>query len=132
MQTETPVRSAGFRRAIMEIYKYKCAVCELDIRTESGVSITDAAHIIPFSVSYNDDVRNGISLCKSHHWAFDARLFSLNETYHVILPPISHEHEPTERMLSELRDQRIWTPSLERHRPHQEALTWHREAAMRQ
>ncbi|MCY3740350.1 MAG: HNH endonuclease [Candidatus Poribacteria bacterium] len=130
IQVETPVRSAGFRKAIMKIYEYKCAVCELDIRTTSGASITDAAHIIPFSVSYNDDVRNGLSLCKSHHWAFDARLFSLNETYHVIVPPISHEHEPTERMLSELRDQRIWTPSLERHRPHQEALTWHRERVM--
>ena len=132
VQTETPVRCAGFRKAIMKIYKYKCAVCALDIRTASGASITDAAHIIPFSVSYNDDVRNGISLCKSHHWAFDARLFSLSETYHVIVPPISHEHEPTETMLSELRDQRIWTPPVERHCPDQEALAWHREAAMRQ
>lgn len=132
IQVETPVRSAGFRRAIMKIYKYKCAVCELDIRTASGASITDAAHIIPFSVSHNDDIRNGLSLCKSHHWAFDARLFSLNETYHVIVPPVSHEHEPTERMLSELRDKRIWTPPVERHCPDQEALAWHREAAMRQ
>ena len=132
IEVETPVRRAGFRRAIMKIYKYKCAVCGLDIRTASGASITDAAHIIPFSVSHNDDVRNGLSLCKSHHWAFDARLFSLNETYHVIVPPVSHEHEPTERMLSELRDKRIWTPPVERHCPDQEALAWHRKASMRQ
>ena len=132
IEVETPVRRAGFRRAIMKVYEYKCAVCELDIRTASGASITDAAHIIPFSVSHNDDVRNGLSLCKSHHWAFDARLFSLNETYHVIVPPVSHEHEPTKRMFSELRDKRIWTPSVERHCPDQEALAWHREAAMRQ
>ena len=132
IQVETPVRSAGFRKAIMKIYEYKCAVCALDIRTASGASITDAAHIIPFSVSYNDDVRNGLSLCKSHHWAFDARLFSLNETYQVIVPPISHEHEPTERMLSELSDNCIWTPPVERHRPDQEALAWHREATMGQ
>ena len=131
IQVETPVRSSGFRKAIMKIYDYKCAVCKLDIRTASGASITDAAHIIPFSVSHNDDVRNGLSLCKSHHWAFDARLFSLNETYHVIVPPISHKHEPTERMLSELHDKRIWTPPVERHCPDQEALAWHREAAMR-
>ena len=131
IQVETPVRSAGFRKAIMKIYEYKCAVCALDIRTASGASITDAAHIIPFSVSYNDDVRNGLSLCKSHHWAFDARLFSLNETYHVIVPPILHEHEPTEKMLSELRGKRIWMPTGEQHRPHQEALAWHRENVMR-
>ena len=130
IQVETPVRSAGFRKAIMKIYEYKCAVCALDIRTASGASITDAAHIIPFSVSCNDDIRNGLSLCKSHHWAFDAKLFSLNETYHVIVPPISHEHEPTEKMLSELRDKRIWTPTGEQYRPHQEALAWHRERVM--
>ena len=130
IQVETPVWSAGFRKAIMKIYKYKCAVCELDIRTASGASITNAAHIIPFSVLYSDDVRNGLSLCKLHHWAFDARLFSLNDTYHIIAPPISHRHEPTERMLSELRDKRIWTPSVEQHRPHQEALAWHRDWVM--
>ena len=68
IQVETPIRSAGFRRAIMQVYAYTCAVCELNIRASSGESVTDAAHIIPFFVSYNDDVRNGMSLCKSHHW----------------------------------------------------------------
>lgn len=130
IEVETPVRRAGFRKAIMKIYEHKCAVCALDIRTASGASITDAAHIIPFSVSYNDDIRNGLSLCKSHHWAFDARLFSLNETYHVIVPPIAQEHEPTERMLSGLRDKRIWMPPVEQHCPDQEALAWHRERVM--
>ena len=77
VQTEIPVRSAGFRRAVMQIYEHTCAVCELNIRASSGESVTDAAHIIPFSVSYNDDIRNGMSLCKLHHWAFDTGLISL-------------------------------------------------------
>ena len=49
IQKEMPTRSAGFRRAIMEIYEYTCAVCELKIRAANGESMTDAAHIIPFS-----------------------------------------------------------------------------------
>ena len=49
LQTETPVRSAGFRRAVMQIYEHTCAVCELNIRASSGESVTDAAHIIPSS-----------------------------------------------------------------------------------
>ena len=57
VQTEIPVRSAGFRRAVMQIYEHICAVCELNIRASSGENVTDAAHIIPFSVSYNDDIR---------------------------------------------------------------------------
>ena len=50
LQTETPVRHRGFRRTIMKIYKYACAVCELNIRASAGESATDAAHIIPFSI----------------------------------------------------------------------------------
>ena len=131
IQVETPTRSSGFRRAIMKIYDYKCAVCELNTRAANGESITDAAHIIPFHVSYNDHVKNGISLCKSHHWAFDAKLFSLSETYQVIVSPYARENESTE-LIRELRDKLIWLPKDERHHPAQYALEWHRERMLGQ
>ena len=128
---ETPVRSAGFRRAIMQIYDYMCAVCELNIRASTGESVTDAAHIIPFSVSYNDDIRNGISLCKSHHWAFDAGLISLNDDYQVIVSPSMSEQGPTEGMLTQLNDKRIWTPEDDQYHPDRGALEWHRMRVLR-
>ena len=131
VQTETPVRSAGFRQAVMQIYDYTCAVCALNIRASSGESVTDAAHIIPFSVSYNDDIRNGMSLCKLHHWAFDTGLISVNETYEVIVSPSVTEQGPTASMLARLHDRQIWLPCGEAYRPAQDALTWHREKVMR-
>ena len=131
IQVETPVRSAGFRRAIMEIYEHTCAVCELNIRASSGESVTDAAHIIPFSVSYNDDIRNGISLCKSHHWAFDTGLISLNDDYQVIVSPSMCEQGPTEGMLTQLHDKRIRTPENDRYHPDRGALEWHRTEVLR-
>ena len=131
VQTETPVRSAGFRRVIMEVYKHACAVCELNIRASKGESVTDAAHIIPFSVSYNDDIRNGISLCKSHHWAFDTGLISLNDDYRVIVSPSMSEQGPTEGMLAQFRDKRIWKPEEERYHPDKDALDWHRREVLR-
>ena len=131
IQVETPIRSSGFRRAIMKIYDYKCAVCELNTRAANGESITDAAHIIPFHVSYNDNVQNGISLCKSHHWAFDAKLFSLSKTYQVIVAPFALKHEST-GWIRELRDTSIWLPKETKYRPAQYALTWHRERVMNQ
>ena len=130
VQTETPVRSAGFRQAVMQIYDYTCAVCALNIRASSGESVTDAAHIIPFSVSYNDDIRNGMSLCKLHHWAFDAGLISVSETYQVIVSPSMTEQGPTASMLARLRDRQIWLPIGE-YRPAPEALAWHRQKVMR-
>ena len=131
IQIETPVRSAGFRRAIMKIYDYMCAVCELNIRTLTGESVTDAAHIIPFSVSYNDDIRNGISLCKSHHWAFDTGLISLNDDYQVIVSPSMSERGPTEGMLTQFRDKHIWRPEDDRYHPDKGALEWHRTRVLR-
>ena len=131
MQTETPVRSAGFRKAIMKIYDYMCAICELNIRTSSGESVTDAAHIIPFSVSYSDDIRNGISLCKSHHWAFDAGLIFLNDGYQVIVSPSMSEQGPTGGMLTQLRGKPIWTPEDDQYHPDRGALEWHRMRVLR-
>ena len=131
VQTETPVRSAGFRRAVMQIYEHTCAVCELNIRASSGESVTDAAHIIPFSVSYNDDIRNGISLCKSHHWAFDTGLISLDDDYQVIVSPSMSEQGPTEGVLTQLRDKRIWTPEDDQYHPDKGALEWHRMRVLR-
>ena len=131
VQTETPVRRAGFRQAVMHIYDYTCAVCALNIRASSGESVTDAAHIIPFSVSYNDDIRNGLSLCKLHHWAFDVGLISVSETYQVVVSPAMTEHGPTTSMLARLHDRQIWVPSECEYRPAPEAFAWHRQAVMR-
>ena len=131
VQTETPVRSAGFRRAIVQIYEYTCAVCKLNIRASKGESVTDAAHIIPFSVSYNDDIRNGISLCKSHHWAFDTGLISVNEAYEVIVSPSMTEQGPTASMLAQFRNKCIWKPEDDRYHPDKDALEWHRTEVLR-
>jgi putative restriction endonuclease len=130
-QAETPIRNAGFRQAIMGLYDYTCAVCRLRIVTMDGESATDAAHIIPFHISHNDDVRNGISLCKLHHWTFDKGLISLGKTYQVLVSSLMSDRRPTEWMLTELRDKSILLPEHEQLYPAQDALEWHRKEAFR-
>ena len=131
IQAETTIRSAGFRQAIMRLYDYTCAVCELYIVTLDGESATEAAHIIPFSLSQNDDVRNGISLCKLHHWAFDKGLISLSATYQVVVSVLMSERGPMEWRLTELRDKSILLPEQNQLYPAQDALEWHREEVLR-
>lgn len=128
---ETPIRSAGFRKAIMRLYKYTCAVCRLCIITMDGESATEAAHIIPFRISQNDDVRNGISLCKLHHWAFDTGLISLSRTYRVVVSRLIVEQGPMEWRLTKLRGKSILLPEHDQLYPAQDALAWHREKALR-
>jgi putative restriction endonuclease len=38
--------------------------------------LVEAAHIIPFSVGWNDKPTNGIALCPNHHWAMDHHLIA--------------------------------------------------------
>ena len=128
---EEPIRSAGFRQAIMGLYDYTCAVCRLRIVTMDGESVTDAAHIIPFRISKNDDVRNGISLCKLHHWVFDKGLISLSTTYQILVSPLMSNRRPTEWMLTELQDKSILLPEHNQLHPAQDALAWHREKVLR-
>jgi HNH endonuclease len=63
----------SFAAAVKAAYKNRCAFCGLAFGGIEGIiSGIDAAHILAWS-SYDLDVlRNGIALCKLHHWAFDA------------------------------------------------------------
>ena len=131
IKTEKPIRTAGFRRAIMRIYNYTCAVCQLYVLTLDGESITEAAHIIPFKVSGNNDVRNGISLCQLHHWSFDRGLISVDRNYKVIVSELMLERGPTEWTLTTLRDKPILLPEHDEFYPAQDALAWHREEILR-
>ena len=127
VQTEEPIRTAGFRQAIMRIYDYTCAVCRLHILTMDGESITEAAHIIPFNISGNNDVRNGISLCQLHHWGFDRGLISFTDTYKIIVSGLMVEKGPSEWKFTTLRNKKILAPENKQHYPAQAALAWHRE-----
>ena len=126
-ESENPIRTAGFRQAIMRIYDYTCAVCQLYVLTLDGESITEAAHIIPFNISGNNDVRNGISLCQFHHWGFDRGLISFTNTYKIIVSDLMVEKGPSEWKFRTLKDKKILVPENKEHYPAQAALAWHRE-----
>ena len=45
----------------------------------------ESSHIFPKEKDGSDDLRNGISLCKLHHWAFDEGLMSVTDDFNVII-----------------------------------------------
>ena len=71
-----PGRDAAFRRTILEVYDYRCAACGIRVLLDHDVSLVEAAHLIPFGQSRNDNPRNGIALCPNHHWAMDRYLIA--------------------------------------------------------
>lgn len=130
-EREVRIRREGFRRAIMRLYDYSCTVCQLRVVTAGGHSATDATHIISHDVSHNDDVRNGISLCPLHRWAFIEGLISLCDRYHVIVSGTLVSGSRSSRVLIDLHENPIRRPNREELWPAQDAMEWHRTYVFR-
>jgi putative restriction endonuclease len=69
----------GFRERVLTAYRGQCALCRLRHR-----ELLDAAHIVPDSEPGGEPVvRNGLSLCKLHHAAFDRMFLGISPDYRV-------------------------------------------------
>lgn len=119
-------RDQGFRRAIVFHYDHRCALCGTRIVTAEGHTAVDAAHIVPWSVSQNDDIRNGMALCKLCHWGFDEGLMGVSVTYAVVISRQVAQNHNTAGALLNLADRSILRPQDEALWPHQDHLRWHR------
>jgi putative restriction endonuclease len=120
------IRNSFFRKAIVHIYNYTCAVCRLKITRKINENIVDGAHIKPFSEFYDSQVSNGLSLCKNHHWAFDRGWFTIDDRYRIVVAEDLQEISPYANPIKSFHHQRILLPTLDRYFPSLEALSWHR------
>jgi putative restriction endonuclease len=80
----TAARDQGFRRIVIKAYDHRCALCGVRIITPEQHTVVDAAHIVPWRRNKNDDIRNGMALCKLCHWAFDEGMMGVSDNYEVI------------------------------------------------
>ena len=117
-------RSSGFRRIVVQVYEHQCAACGLRIRQPSGATIVDAAHIIPFSESRNDHPRNGLALCKNHHWAMDQSLIAPGTDHLWHISTQLDPRQPGERELLGLAKMHLILPKEKAYHPLPEALDW--------
>ena len=95
------IRDQGFRKAVVSAYEHRCAICGIRILTCQGHTVVDASHIVPWSDFYNDDVRNGLCLCKLCHWAFDELLLSITKDFKIRTSPALHYNKNIPRHLSQ-------------------------------
>src|SRR6056297_2556048 len=121
-----PFRNQGFRRAVVTAYDHRCALCGIRMQTVQGHTVVDAAHIIPWSETHNDDPCNGLALCKLCHWAFDEGLMTVSGKYQVIT---SHQISITPNFpahLQALSGRGMILPQKDIYNPDLESLKWHR------
>jgi putative restriction endonuclease len=121
------IRSAFFRKAIAYVYNYQCSFCGLKVIHSLTQTIVDGAHIKPFARFYNNQIGNGIALCKNHHWAFDQGLFTIDDSYKIIVADEFEELSPHARAIKNFHGETLILPSDREYQPKLESLQWHRE-----
>jgi putative restriction endonuclease len=120
------VRDQGFRRAIVHAYDHRCALCGIRMVTPDGHTVVDAAHIVPWSESHNDDITNGMALCRLCHWTFDEGMIGVRNDYTVITSPLLVRNSNVPGFLLNLADRPIIGPQEHDLWPARKALARHR------
>lgn len=124
-------RSQGFRLAIVKAYEHRCTTCGIRILTSDGHTIVEAAHIVPFSISRNDDPRNGLCLCRTCHWSFDEGLISVSRKYEVMISPQLNMNPNISSYTLALTERKIIHPIKEKYLPSLDNLSWHHQKIFR-
>ena len=83
-EPEVLVRGAVFSREVLRAYQSTCAVSDLQLLSTTGAApLLDACHIVPWAVSHDDTIGNGLALCPNLHRAFDRHLLWIDADYRV-------------------------------------------------
>jgi putative restriction endonuclease len=120
------LRGSLFKREIPKIYNNTCCISEMKIDATINISMVDACHIVPFSVSYDDTVTNGIALCPNLHRAFDRGLIAIDENYRVVVSNTFKENE-TNYSIGSFAGKQIQLPNMKDYYPLKENFGWHRK-----
>jgi len=125
-EEEVFVRSGIFKRELPKLYNYQCAISGLQISALTTVQMVDACHIIPFSISRNDTVKNGFCLTPTLHRAFDRGLIAITEQYRVKISSQIKENQSTYG-IRQFEDQQILLPTNADYFPDLSYFKWHEE-----
>lgn len=127
-------RDRAFRRFILETYDYRCAASGWRlIIPESRKSrvLVEAAHLIPYAESQDDDPRNGIALTPDFHWALDQNVIAPGPDmkWHVseVVDGRIADHKP----LLDLRGREVIFLGKQSMRPRKDALEYRLENLLR-
>ena len=117
-------RSQAFKRNVLKAYGNKCAVCAKGLKAPDGQYELEAAHVVPHAVLGADDVRNGLALCRSHHWAFDKGLFGVSADRILHVPDLVRDMAENFELVG-CHEKELFEPEHEDLRVDVSAFAWH-------
>jgi putative restriction endonuclease len=128
-QTEEDVfvRNGLFKKLVPKVYQNQCSFTGMKLSSTFNYNFIDACHIVPFSLTHNDKVSNGIALCPNLHRAFDRGLVSIDTDYRILVSNHLTEDEKHPYGLKQLAGKKMLLPIQQIHYPEMEAVNWHRQ-----
>lgn len=123
-ESTDPARSAAFRRIVTEAYDYRCAASGWRIILPDSTVLVEAAHLVPYADSHDDDPRNGIALSPSFHWAMDKYIIAPGPDLKWHVSKTLDDRLPDNRPLLELDGKSLILPKEKAYSPKKESLEW--------
>lgn len=121
------VRGGMFKKLVPRVYDSTCSFTGMRLESTFGYNFIDACHIVPFSISRDDKINNGIALCPNLHRAFDRGLVTIDSSYRIVVSSEISEVGTHPYSLKQLDSRKIRLPFGSRYYPSPENLEWHRE-----
>ena len=117
-------RSSAFPGRVNKEYDWRCAVSGVVLKTPANLYEVQAAHVVPVSEGGPDDIRNGLALSHTLHWAFDSGLFGVRDNRTIYVPRRVRTIADNS-VLRGFAGKRITEARSEHLRVHEKAFAWH-------
>ncbi|HEY5327119.1 MAG TPA: HNH endonuclease, partial [Mucilaginibacter sp.] len=125
------IRGGLFKKLVPKVYESTCCVTGMRLESSYRHNFIDACHIVPFSISHDDKVNNGIALCPNLHRAFDRGLISIDINYRVLVSDHIIENPGHPYNLKLLKGREIQLPANKQYFPKLENVVWHNENVLK-
>ncbi|GAB3537041.1 HNH endonuclease [Pontibacter brevis] len=126
-EEEQFIRGGLFKKLVPQVYNHTCCISGMRLVSNHGFSMIDACHIVPFSLSKDDKINNGLALCPNLHRAFDRGLISVDERLTVLVSDAIAEDTENSYALQHLKRKPLTLPFGAKHYPDAGNLAWHRQ-----
>ncbi|WP_421377966.1 phosphorothioated DNA-binding restriction endonuclease [Bacillus salacetis] len=122
-----PQRNKEFAEIVLSNFRYRCAICGFNATFNKHHFGLDGAHIKWFSQNGPDHIKNGLALCKIHHWAFDKGAMSISpDKFTIEVSPLFIGRDSKSIEIIESFNGREIFPFKEE-TPDEKYLKWHQD-----
>lgn len=118
------IHDSAFSRVVRDAYDYRCAASGWRVILPDGAVLVEAAHLIPFSETQDDDPRNGIALAPNFHWALDQHILAPGTDLKWHVSPMLDSRNRDHQELIALDKKPILLPQNKKYYPRMDALEW--------